>query len=283
MKVLLLNDFATVVGGAERFLENLLHEARSSNIDFHRINVAELERDVTFSKTTNFIRDRYNRIRVIPQMVRLISERINAIKPDLIHLNNNNLFTNSVMRSLQKSGIPVVCFIHNFYALRRLRSVIFLPAKEKFIFMTHSPDIYQKLVPLGQHTYIVKVPFNHTKWTCSSLDVFSGGSVDLLYVGRIEKATGIFKLIRAVERIKQRIPSISLAILGEGSKLTALEKMVKKKLNGQYFNQRFSTRQSVSILLSSFQTSRISFRWGDARLCWSRSAVLRNSSCGLCQ
>jgi len=218
VKVLLINDFATVVGGAERFLENLLNEAQSSSIDFHRINVAELVNDVTFSKKTNFILDRYNRIRVIPHMVRLISEAINAVKPDLIHLNNNNLITNSVLRRLQQSGILVVCFIHDYYALRRLRSVIFLPVTEKFILMTHSLDIYQKLVSLGKNAYIVRVPFNHTKWTCSSMDVFSGGSVDLLYVGRIETAKGIFKLVRAVERIKQRIPAISLAILGAGTK-----------------------------------------------------------------
>jgi len=229
VKVLLINDFATIVGGAERFLENLLYEAQSSRIDFHRIDIAELVKVERFSTRTNFILDRYNRIRVIHPLVALISEKIEEVKPDLIHLNNNNLFTNTVLRSLQETRIPVVCFIHDYYAWRRLRSVIFIPATDKFIFLTHSPDIYQKMVRQGMKAHLVRVPFNPGKWAHSTMEEVSGCSADLLYVGRIEKAKGIFKLVRAVERLKQSIPSISLAILGEGSKLPELEKLVKKK------------------------------------------------------
>lgn len=228
MKVLIINDYAAVIGGAERFIENLLHESQHAEIDFHRLDIAELAKECRTASRSDFISTRYNRIRVIPEFVRLITNRIEEIKPDLMHLNNNHLHTNSVIHSIKAKGIPAVWFIHDHYTLRRLQSVLYLDTKDNFTFLTHSQEIYDGLIASGRKAYLVRVPFNHAKWTIQPADDHGHRPIDLLYVGRIEKSKGVFILVKAVDRIRQKLPSISLSILGDGTQRKALEGMIRE-------------------------------------------------------
>jgi len=228
VKVLIINDYAAVIGGAERFLENLMYESENAGIEFHRLDIAELVKGCRTATRSNFIIERYKRIWVNPEIAGLILHRIEQIKPDLIHLNNNHLYTNSVIHSLRTMGIPVVWFIHDYYSLRRLRSLLYLHTKASVTFLTHSPDIYKGLTAMGRKAYLVKVPFNYAKWTRPQANDTGHRPIDLLYVGRIEKSKGVFTLVKAVDRIRQKLPTISLCILGDGSQRKALEGMVRE-------------------------------------------------------
>lgn len=228
MKVLIINDYADIVGGAERFLENLLHESEKAAIDFHRLDIANQLKERGTATGTNFLIRRYNRINIIPKVVKLVTGYIEEIKPDLIHLNNNHLYTNTVIHSLRTTAVPVVWFIHDYYTLRRFQSFLYLQAKTNFTFLTHSPDIHKGLIATGRKAYLVKVPFNYAKWTKPSVSQNGQRPIDLLYVGRIEKSKGVFTLVRAVDCIRQKLPSISLSILGDGSQRKALENMVRE-------------------------------------------------------
>ena len=229
MKVLIINDYAATIGGAERFLENLLYESQHAAIDFHRLNITDLVQGSGTAAWSNVITDRMRRIRVIPEIVSRITHQVELIKPDLIHLNNNHLYTNSVVQSLRSSGIPVVWFVHDECTLRRMRSVFYVQTNNSFTFLTHSPQIYNGLTSMQRKAYLVKVPFNHTKLTLPPEEVIRHRSSDLLYVGRIEKSKGIFTLVKAVDLIKAKVSSINLTILGDGSQLKALESMVKAR------------------------------------------------------
>ena len=79
--------------------------------------------------------------------------------------------------------------------------------------------------------------------------------VDLLYVGRIEKKKGIFTLVRAVELIKEKIPSITLSVLGDGSQVKALEKMVKDRKLAT--NVKIIGRQEDKELLRYYSFARL--------------------------
>jgi glycosyltransferase involved in cell wall biosynthesis len=226
LKVLIINDYADIIGGAERFLENLLYESENAAIDFHRLDIADqLLKNGTACKS-NFFASRYNRISIIPKVIKLVTRHIEEIRSDLIHLNNNHLYTNSIIHSIKAMDIPVVWFIHDHYTLRRLQSVLYLDTKNNFTFLTHSPEIYDHLVTSGRKAYLVRVPFNHAKWTIPQKDDHGHRPIDLLYVGRIEKAKGIFTLVRAIEMIKAKMPSITLTVLGGGSQLEALKSLV---------------------------------------------------------
>jgi glycosyltransferase involved in cell wall biosynthesis len=224
----LINDFSTVIGGAERLLENLLLETQKEVVQFYRIDIADLFQ-VYFSEKTNSFLEKYRRVRIYPGIVRKLTEQIKAIQPDLIHLNNNNLLTNSIAMSLYQADIPVVYFIHDYYALRRLRSLLYARHLKGFIFLTHASDIYDRLKKMGKKAYLVKVPFNPILWATSISAETPQPLADLLYVGRLEKHKGIFLLVRAVEEIRKKIPTISLVILGDGSQRKMLERMVNTK------------------------------------------------------
>ena len=233
MKVLIINDYAAGTGGAERFLENLLHESEHAAIDFHRLNIADLVNAGKVVHRSNFINLRYRRIRVIPEIADLITDRIEAIRPDLIHLNNNHLYTNSVVHSLNATGLSTVWFIHDAYTVRRLQSVLYIQAGQNFRFLTHSQVIYSKLLALRKQAFLVRVPFNFIKWATPEARLHEPRPLDLLYVGRIEKGKGVFTLMKAFELIRKRIPAIKLSFVGDGSQMTALKKMVKdRKLTG---------------------------------------------------
>jgi len=227
VKVLIINDYAAVTGGAERFLENLLHESEHAAIDFHRLNIADLVTAGKVVSGSNFINLRYRRIRVIPGIVDLMTARIKAISPDLIHLNNNHLYTNSVVHSLNVAGLSTVWFVHDEYTVSRLRSVLYIQAGQNFRFLTHSHVIYNKLLALRKQAFLVMVPFNFFKWALPEKSQQKHRSVDLLYVGRIEKGKGVFTLVKAFELIRKRMPSVTLSFVGDGSQLHALERMVK--------------------------------------------------------
>jgi glycosyltransferase involved in cell wall biosynthesis len=255
VKILIINDYPSIVGGAERFLENLLHEAGTLAIDFHRLDIAVLVKEISNGSFSTFFTNRFNRIRIFAEIVRLLSDRIEALNPDLIHLNNNNLFTNSVLRSLQSVDVPVVSFIHDEYALRRLRSPLYVNTSGKFIFLTHSAEIYDDLKRIDYNVHLVKVPFNHTKWEHAHHEHCTRAQSDLLYVGRIERAKGVFKLIKAVEKVKEVLPSIKVAILGDGSKLEALKRMVtEKKLTA---NVDIRGMQQDQVILDYYHHARI--------------------------
>jgi len=228
LKVLIINDYAAVIGGAERFIENLLDASQDTEIDFSRLNIAELIKKSKASARSNFVSERYRRIWVISEIEDLIINQIEQIEPDLIHLNNNHLCTNTVIHSLRKKDIPVVWFIHDYYTLRRLQSFFYLQARTNFTFLTHSPDIHKGLTSMGRKAYLVKVPFNYAKWTRPQVNDNGHRPIDLLYVGRIEKSKGVFTLVRAVDRIRQKLPSISLSILGDGSQRKSLKGLVRE-------------------------------------------------------
>jgi len=229
LKVLIINDYPNIVGGAERFLENLLHEAEPSAVDFHRLDIDDLAKEIMPISKSSFFRNRYRRISIFSELVQLITQRIENLSPDLIHLNNNNLYTNSVLRSLQQIHIPVVSFIHDEYAMRRITSPFYFRISQSFTFLTHSVDIYHQLDKLHYKAYLVKVPFNPARWEHTHTDDCRNVKTDLLFVGRIEKAKGIFKLIKAVELVKAKIPSVKVAILGDGPEMNAMKQLVKAK------------------------------------------------------
>jgi len=110
-----------------------------------------------------------------------------------------------------------------------LESLFFPLFKKQYLFATHSPEIYNQLISTGKKAFLVKVPYNHSKWHEISLKGCPDKKIDLLFVGRLEKGKGIYKLLSAVEKIKAVMPAISLAILGDGPLRKSVLDFVKSK------------------------------------------------------
>lgn len=254
LKVVLINDYATVVGGAERFLDNVIHLAKYNEIVFEQIHLSEFMPAIG-KGIRGAVQRRYYRMQVFPAMIRALHERLSLIQPDIIHLNNNNLLTNSVHQALEQSRIPVVCFLHDRFALERLGWPWYRHHTRSFTFLTHAPDIMHRLRRLGRKGHLIKVPFDYTQWTTPDERMDEEKKTDILYAGRLEKHKGIFQFIDAVSKIKVRYPEIRVSIIGHGSCRNDLERfMVEKGLSSTI---QLKGWQGDEVLRQSYRESRL--------------------------
>ena len=98
---------------------------------------------------------------------------------------------------------------------------------------------------------------------------------DLIFVARIEKNKGIFKLIDAVDRVRAKKPNISLLIVGKGNVEDAARKYIKEK----ELEENVHLAGWVDDLVSVYNSARIfvnpSFNEGGPRV------ALEAMACGL--
>lgn len=254
MNVLIINDYARLEGGAERFIQNLLLESDPLPLTFHRVNIEELLSSIGKPTHQNIWNSRLNRLLLYPEMVNALLNHIQLLKPDLIHLNTCALYTRSVLRALRLSGIPVACFIHDYYTLRRLNSLWFTRETLSFTFLTHAPDIFDKLRAMGRNVHLVKVPFHVSRWSGDS-HPHSAYQTDLLYVGRIKREKGVFTLIKAIDLIRHTIPDIHLVLLGDGPSLKALQREIVRR--GLQSHVHIRGRQSDPELIKYYHNARL--------------------------
>lgn len=255
MKVLIVNDHAHLEGGAERFIENMLLEASHLPIAFSRINIADVLKQSGYPIPKSKWNDRLNSIILFPDIVIELLVRIKSIQPDLIHLNTCHLYTRSVCRALRQSGIPVACFVHDYYTLRRLRSLWMRGENKTFSYLTHAQDIHARLLNEGRPAYLVRVPFNPFHWSGNGHTAIDTHHYDLLYVGRIKKEKGIYTLVQAADLIRKQIPEISLVIIGDGPSLNDLVADVRKR--GLASNIKIKGRQQDTEIIKYYQNARL--------------------------
>lgn len=255
LKVLIVNDYSLLEGGAERFIENMLLEASHLPLAFTRINMADLLQQKGHTLPMGKWKYRLCSIRLFPDIVNDLLNRIKSIRPDLIHLNTCHLYTRSVCRALRQSGIPVACFVHDYYTLRRLRSLWMRGESKTFIYLTHAQDIHARLLDEGLPSYLVRVPFNPSCWSGNSHDALDTYHFDLLYVGRLKREKGIFTLVQAVDLIRRQLPEISLAILGDGPCHHDLVADVRNR--GLESNIKIKGRQPDTEIIKYYQNARL--------------------------
>jgi glycosyltransferase involved in cell wall biosynthesis len=227
MNILVINDYTRVIGGAERFLDNLIKES-PPDIHFRSINVSSFVHE---GSRMGFVRPFsrvFHKYLLQHDVIHQIKAQIREFQPDLIHVNNNHLCTNSVTHAVRSFGKPVVHFVHDYYTLRKLESPWFIKDKRKSIYLTHERQIYNRLKATGQKAHLVKVPFDPGKWTVWEKTVADLPHYDLLYVGRLEKTKGVYLLLEALRMIRENMPGITLTMIGEGSERERLDHYITK-------------------------------------------------------
>lgn len=253
--MLIVNDYALLEGGAERFIENMVLEASHLPVAFTRINIADLLQQSGYTLPKGKWKDRLCSIKLFPNIVNDLLNRIKSIRPDLIHLNTCHLYTRSVCRALRQAGIPVACFVHDYYTLRRLRSLWMRGENKTFSYLTHAQDIHARILDIGRPAYLVRVPFNPSIWSGNKHVAIDTYHYDLLYVGRIKKEKGIFTLVHAVDLVRRQIPEISLVIVGDGASLKDLVAEVRKR--GLESNIKIKGRQPDTEIMKYYQNARL--------------------------
>ena len=228
MKILVINDYKRVIGGAERFLDNLIKEGRPE-ICFKTINVSSCIQHKPGHRYIHSFSRLFRKYFLHQDVIKHIEEEIRIFQPDIIHVNNNHLCTNSVTHAVRSSDKPVINFVHDYYALQKLDLPWFIKDRNRTIYLTHERQIFNRLKANGQNAHLVKVPFDPQKWTVLERGIGDLPLCDLLYVGRLEKTKGIFLLLDALEMIKRKISGITLTMIGEGGERSRLESYIARK------------------------------------------------------
>jgi glycosyltransferase involved in cell wall biosynthesis len=212
MRILVIGDHDRIIGGAERFLHELIHEATAFPVAFSTLVLHDVFREPETS--CNYLGSLRKRWLADDVLRDRLVECIREADPELIHLNTNAWRTATVFAALRRVNTPVVVFVHDAWMLRR----ICLPGARQrygaFHFMTHQPDYHESLRRCGLSSWLVRVPFRASNWTVETDD--ASKPYDLSYVGRVDRQKGMRLLLHAAHRLVGEHPAMKIAIAGEG-------------------------------------------------------------------
>lgn len=209
MKILLFNDYSSNVGGAERFFDAMYKALQHAQL---KVYTAALQEKAN-NQYLDALRNANHRILIHPKIVQTFEALIARIDPDLVHLNSNNLYTNSVLHVLRRNHIPIVQTAHDFYLIERLKRIYYLDRSLPIQYVTPSLPLSVELSRLNRPVTHLKIGIDLQCWTYQPFE-WKERTLDLLYVGRLEDSKGVMVLLDA---FKPLAPHFRLTLVGEGS------------------------------------------------------------------
>ncbi len=197
----------------------------------------------------------------------LLKEKIQDFCPDIVHLNNNKLYTYTVLKSCSDLGIPIVSSFHDFHFLKtggkdflsikriwksKLRSVL---KKYPSAYLSHT-HIVAKSLEENNLTPVKVIPlFYDERIWYNSDSANQRNENSILYFGRIEEQKGVFDLLQAFENLKTKFPDLKLNFYGSG---TAERKLTKAIENSSWpESKKYHGRVDQSMLNKAAQKTLI--------------------------
>jgi len=249
MKILVISDHDRIIGGAERFLDEVFRESAEEPFSFERISVRELIRDPE-EKATRLSRMRHRwlpDVALVHRLRQLILDRA----PSLIHVNTNSERTASVFAALKGTAVPVVVFVHDAWMLRRVCTPFPQLRMKAFRFMTHHVDYHRQMSKCGLHSWLVRVPFRSSAWTADTVPLAK--NYDLLYAGRIDREKGVDLFLEAAGRLVRDQPGLRIAMAGEAGPW--LDRQMRRR--GISANVSLLGRLPDTLLSETYRRSRL--------------------------
>ena len=237
LKILFYNDFQDIVGGTEVYqklmVEGLKYYGHEVEECFGTTN--------TFPKSNLSFKQQMLEKALFWQaeIAHLLKEKIQDFRPDVVHINNNKLYTYTVLKSCNELGVPIVSSFHDFHFLKtggtdllsikkiwksRLRSVL---KKYPSAFLSHT-HIVGRALEEKQLKPVKVIPLFYDERIWFPAD--SKGQKDnhkILFFGRIEEQKGVFDLLQAFEILKIRHPYLELHYYGAGTVVDKLTKAIE--------------------------------------------------------
>jgi len=269
MKILIYNDWKTLVGGAERYIYNLLPPLSQDNTVL--FIAAE---DVLLLNTFKIYQRKLSFWQKNKQLSQYLHHQIESFKPDIIHLNNVYYFSESVFSVIKLSGIPIVFTLHDYQFIdlpsdKPWQNLLKYLKRRKLhaavhMFMAPSQTIY-KLASDQHFEKVHYLPhFIDTKnWPYKLSNSYS--ELKLLYVGNIDRIKGVFFLLNVLELISTMKIKASITYVGVGKDEKELKneieyrKLTDRVLMVGYQNdlkiQQFFSHHFVLLLPSLIQES----------------------------
>lgn len=227
MKILFYNDYRYRPGGAETYWRETAASLEHEGMDVNILSFEYCGRPdtgTTIEGETTFLSDADAGV--------LLNETLAQFKPDIVHLNNHSRYAHVIGSTLKNSGLPIVSTVHDYYSVpfpinfkNRLKSLFFSCNRycsNYIIPSRHYYDLLKKKNVAG----VKHIPhfIDFSKWTFNN--EYDDSRMELLFVGRLEKIKGADVLIAAVKILIAKFPALHLTIIGEGSEMPRLQKII---------------------------------------------------------
>lgn len=238
MKVLMVTDFSTVVGGAEIYIAQLKRLLQREGVTVKSFYV---EDHVDIKLNKYILKVKYKFL-VQAQLEKKLSEKIEEFKPDIIHLHNIQTYPHTIFSVVKDIELPCFQTIHDLYQFNidyrekkpigsQVKGKIYEYLRKRQIetvshFLTYSEFVTKNLtahIPASSVTTI-PYPYKSEKRARKNLN-FMERPREILYIGRIEPEKGVEFLIDSFLSLKI-LENYKLLIVGTGSR----EKFIKKKV-----------------------------------------------------
>lgn len=262
MKILFIHDDCQTMGGANTYRKGLCRALKSLGHEAYLFTMepnAE-EKELCYYmmfREKNLVVDHFKRRYFYPSLFFALGRVIEEIKPDIIHIHNNNLFPNSVL--LTCDGIPVVQTLHDWKMIcptwngvtvdgticergfsaacyregcisrwryhsqcvwRKLNT--FLVKRQVNVLITPSMALNRALRNYGLESIYIPNYADTSRYLPSPL---SPDGKRILCACHLYSSKGVDHLLMAFQNVLVKIPSARLDIVGDGPERENLEKL----------------------------------------------------------
>ena len=268
MRILIINDTCKEVGGAETYIFGIIKLLREQGDEVYLFSYNDERKEDECSlvmkhpkKKARFFMNKFGFSR---RVYKELTNYIKRINPDLIHVHNNYVYSNSVLLALKKSKKPVIHHVHDwglicptswsvykkslkvcksvegiqFKCLRKgclpfhhwvstyLRNKIRIKLERNVVDLFISPSIRLR-------DYLKDHNMGPVIWLPQFIE-FEDVKITMprnnivLYVGALSKNKGVEYLVKAFPLIKRRVRGVKLYIVGDGPEKAALEGLTKE-------------------------------------------------------
>lgn len=172
---------------------------------------------------------------ITPGTIRSLATRLGAY--DVVHAHSHLYFSTNVAAGLLRlSKTPLVLTNHGLISQTAPRAIqkVYLPTVGRFTFNSADRVLcYTEVDRERLHEQDISAPVSviHNGIDCSIFRPISSVPTrkQLLYVGRLNEAKGVDRLIQAFEQLHAEFPELSLKIVGDGPMRESLRKLCERR------------------------------------------------------
>jgi glycosyltransferase involved in cell wall biosynthesis len=253
VRVLLINDHLQTLGGAEIYLQQINQALQSKGIQTSTLSFNKKKRDITDVRS---LRERWTQLKrsCLHQndIMDHLKQKIDEFQPDIIHLNKNKLYTNSIFHVLRKQDIPVIHTLHDgtdaifHHSLKaKIQKHILRPYPSNIHYIVPSEHYYRRL-KRKRVNKVHHIPhfIEIDKWPLrKSKDI---QAKQLLFVGRLDRTKGIYHLLNAMKIVVAKDPGVQLICIGTGKEAKAFKQRIfKLRLQNNVQLLGFHTQETI--------------------------------------
>lgn len=235
MKILIYNDWKTLMGGTERYIHNLIPFLSQ----YHEVHFVSAEDILPINRLSHYQR-KFSLWKKNETLIQYLKVEIETFQPDLIHINNVYYYFRSLFIAIRSSNVPICLTLHDSqylnlpndtswqYLLKKIKRSILNDVVQSFF--APSKLIFQ----MANNQFFKDVHYlphfiDSKKWPCQNQE--HNNALNLLYLGNIDKKKGVFFLLDVLQQMLENNFDINITFVGKGKDEQELaQEIISKKL-----------------------------------------------------